>query len=146
MQTLKIVWQRLVSDGATCPRCGSTQENLKAAVTKLEAVLRPLDIAVELEDQVIDEAAFRVDPNQSNRIWIGGKPMEDWLGASAGSSPCCAVCGDSECRTMEVDGKTYEAIPEGLIIKATLSAASSLTTPESTSQGGCGGSSPCGCR
>ena len=46
--------------------------------------------------------------------------MEEWLGARAGDSPCCEVCGDRPCRTMEVDGQTYEAIPEDLIVKAAI--------------------------
>ncbi|MBC7131250.1 DUF2703 domain-containing protein, partial [Candidatus Bathyarchaeota archaeon] len=29
MGTLRIKWQRLVSDGQTCPRCGSTEEELE---------------------------------------------------------------------------------------------------------------------
>jgi hypothetical protein len=36
------------------------------------------------------------------------------------------VCGDSECRTLEVSGTTFEAIPERLILKAALLAAAQL--------------------
>jgi len=126
MQPLPIVWKRLVTEGETCPRCGSTQQNLAAAMTQLEAALGPLGIAPALETQTLDEAAFRAHPAESNRIWIGGKPMEEWLGARAGSSPCCEVCGDLPCRTMEVEGVSFDAIPEALIVKATLIAASTL--------------------
>ena len=52
--------------------------------------------------------------------------MAEWLGASVGSTPCCSVCGESECRTVEVGGTTFEAIPERLFIKAALVAASTL--------------------
>ena len=41
-------------------------------------------------------------------------------------SQCCSVCGDNSCRTLQVDGKTYEAVPETLIVKAGLAAASTL--------------------
>jgi len=126
MQPLPIVWKRLVTEGETCPRCGSTQQNLAAAMTKLQAALGPLGIAPALETQTLDEAAFRAHPAESNRIWIGGKRMEEWLGARAGSSPCCEVCGDLPCRTMEVDGVSFEAIPEALIVKAGIIAASTL--------------------
>jgi hypothetical protein len=50
--------------------------------------------------------------------------MEEWLGASVGSSPCCSVCGTSECRTVEVEATTFETIPEKLFLKAALVAAS----------------------
>ena len=101
-----------------------------AAIAKLEPALRPLGIQPVLETQAIDDATFRAAPAESNRIWIGGKPMEEWLGASAGDSPCCEVCGDLPCRTMEVDGQTYEAIPEDLIVKAGIIAASRLLGPD----------------
>ena len=52
--------------------------------------------------------------------------MEDWLAGTVGSSCCCSVCGDSECRMVEVGGSTCEAIPERLILKAALIAASEL--------------------
>ncbi|MGT2490314.1 DUF2703 domain-containing protein [Cupriavidus basilensis] len=40
-----------------------------------------------------------------------------------GSSPCCSVCGDSECRTVDVGGTSYEVVPEELMVKAGLIAA-----------------------
>ena len=130
MKTLPVVWKRLVSAGETCPRCGSTQKNVVDAVAQLESALQPLGIRPVLETRAIDAATFRVDPAQSNRIWIGGRPMEEWLGARAGSSPCCEVCGDLPCRTMEVDGRSYEAIPQQLIVKAAVIAASRMIGAE----------------
>lgn len=52
--------------------------------------------------------------------------MEEWLGASVGMSRCCSICGQSDCRTVEMGGTVFEAIPEKLFIKAALAAASSL--------------------
>jgi hypothetical protein len=40
--------------------------------------------------------------------------MEEWLGARVGSSRCCSVCGESECRTVEVGAGAFEAVPEVL--------------------------------
>lgn len=130
MRTLPIVWKRLIDDGETCPRCGSTHRNLTAAIARLEPALAPLGIRPVLETQAIDDDAFRAAPAESNRLWIDGTPMEQWLGASAGNSPCCDVCGDLPCRTLELDGQTYEAIPEDLIVKAALIAASRLIGSE----------------
>ena len=61
---------------------------------------------------------FNQDPQASNRIWIAEQPLEEWLGASIGSSPCCSVCGDAACRTLECGNQSYDAIPPQLIIKA----------------------------
>jgi Domain of unknown function (DUF2703) len=137
MKPLPILWKRLVDEGATCPRCGSTQRNVVAAIARLEPALRPLGIQPVLETQALDDATFRAAPAESNRIWIGGKPMEEWLGARAGNSPCCEVCGNLPCRTMEVDGQTYEAIPEDLIVEAALIAASRLVGPEAAAPSSC---------
>jgi hypothetical protein len=99
---------------------------------KLREALKPLNIEPIIEVRQINESSFRTDPGQSNRIWIADKPLEKWLGAGVGSSPCCSVCGDTPCRTMEVDGDVFEDIPEAVIVKAALIAASKLVgTPAS---------------
>ena len=134
MRPLPIVWQRLVSGGQTCDRCAATQHEVEHAVHILDQALRPLGIEPQLEIRELDETSFQQDPSASNRIWIAGKPMEDWLDGTVGSSRCCSVCGDSECRTVEVGGTTFEAIPERLILKAALLAASELLdTPPASS-------------
>ena len=126
MRQLQIVWQRLVSGGKTCDRCAATQHEVERAVHTLEQSLRPLGLEPHLEIRELDETSFKQEPSASNRIWIAGKPMEEWLDASVGSSRCCSVCGESECRTVEVSGTTFEAIPERLILKAALLAAAQL--------------------
>ena len=129
VKQLPIVWQRLVSvDGRTCPRCDATSQHLQSAVAKLKEVLKPLNVEPILDVREVDEGSFRKEPGQSNRIWIAGKPLEEWLGANVGSSTCCSVCGEAPCRTMEVEGAVYEAIPEALIVKAGLIAASGLVS------------------
>lgn len=127
MKSLPILWQSLVSsEGKTCDRCGPTYLEMQRAVEKLKQSLRPLDIEPTLEIGEIGERVFKAKPSESNRIWIAGRAMEEWLGASVGGSPCCSVCGTSECRTVEVEGTTFETIPEELFLKAALIAASQL--------------------
>ena len=126
MNQMPIVWKRLVKGGETCTRCGDTGRELEAAVAKLAASLRPLGIEPVLETQEIDEEAFKANPSESNRVWIAGKPIEEWLDANVGMSRCCSVCGDSDCRTLEVGGRTYETIPEEQFIKAGLMAGSQM--------------------
>jgi hypothetical protein len=127
MKTLPILWQRLVSpEGKTCDRCGATHKQMERALAKLRQSLRPLGIEPRLEIRELDQRSFEANPSESNRIWIAGKPMEDWLGASVGSSPCCSVCGTSECRTVEVEGTVFETIPESLLLRAALVASSQL--------------------
>lgn len=40
--------------------------------------------------------------------------MEDWLRGRVGRSRSCSVCGDSDCRTLEIRGTIFETIPESL--------------------------------
>jgi len=112
------------SDGKTCDRCNATYQEMQQAVTKLKEALRPLSIEPSLEVRELDEKSFKANPSESNRIWIAGRSMEEWLGARVGSSRCCSVCGESACRTVEVGGTTFEVIPEKLFLKAALVAAS----------------------
>ncbi len=132
MKVLKIKWQRLLIDesGQTCPRCGSTEKELDKAVSALKQSLAPLGIEVILEKLVIDAVTFTKDVLESNRIWIGEKPLEEWLGAEVGQSLCCEVCGNAECRTVGIREKIYETIPADLIIKAGLVAASQIVAAE----------------
>ena len=130
MKTLTITWQRLIdSTGSTCPRCAGTQHEVQRAVDRLRAALEPLGVRPVLDMREIDPAAFLQQPDQSNRIWVGGRPLEDWLGARSGSSQCCDACGDEECRTLEIDGTSHEVVPEALLVRAGLIAASQLLDP-----------------
>ena len=127
MKRMFVKWQRLVNDeGATCERCSCTGDATGNAIEKLERVLAPLGIEVSLERAALDQATFSGDPLQSNRIWINGKPLEDWVGGGTGQSQCCDACGDSQCRTLEVGSNSYEAVPEELILKAGLLAAAEM--------------------
>jgi hypothetical protein len=115
-----------VSEGVTCPRCAGTQIEVERAVTILGEVLRPLGIEPSLETRALDQSDFEADPDESNRIFVADRPLEDWLGATASASECCSVCGVNQCRTVEVDGRAFETVPAPLIIKAGLLAAASF--------------------
>ena len=145
MTELAIRWQRLVDeDGRTCERCGATGEALDGAVRRLARALGELGIRTVLETHTLDPAVFGENPLESNRIWLAGRPLEDWLAATVGRSACCSACGDSECRTVTVDGTTYEAIAPELILEAGLLAAAHVLRDRrvSGSGGGAGCCSP----
>ena len=97
MKKLTIRWQRLTNDvGQTCPRCNETGDTVETGFNKLKKSLFELNIEVELIKETLDFLTFTKDPLQSNRIWIGGKLLEEWIGATVGKNQCCDVCGDSE--------------------------------------------------
>jgi len=123
---LTIKWQRLLYDGQTCPRCGSTGDEVEKAVMTLRQSLTPLGIVVVLEKGELSEEEFKRDTLRSNEIRVGGRMLEDWLGATTGQSECCDVCGPNDCRTVEVRGESHEVVPAELIVKAGLLAAAEL--------------------
>lgn len=123
---LTIKWQRLLYDGQTCPRCGSTGDEVDKAVTTLRQSLASLGIVVVLEKGELSLAEFKQDTLQSNAIAINGRLLEDWLGAQTGQSECCDVCGPNDCRTLNVAGVSHEVVPAELIVKAGLLAAAQL--------------------
>ena len=136
MKTLTITWQRLVDgEGQTCPRCQGTHEELEKAIVILEHSLQPLGIKPDLQTEEIDSASFQKNPILSNRISIEGRPLEEWLGGQVESSSCCSVCGDAECRTIELGSESFEVIPSELILQAALLAASRLLGQNDLSHG-----------
>ncbi len=128
MRVLTIKWKRLIEGGETCPRCGDTGTEVQKAAEALRRALAPLGIEVALDEVEIGLEEFKRQPLESNRISIDGRSIEEWLGGTTGQSPCCDVCGPNDCRTVTVDGKTYEAIPADLIVRAGLLAAASPST------------------
>jgi len=131
MKVLTVRWQRLVAgEGQTCERCSATEKELQEAIRRLKESLGALGIEVVLEKKALDPETCATDISLSNRIWIGERPLEEWLGAKVGKSACgfcCAELSDTvECRTMTVGTETYEAIPAELIIKVGLLAGSQL--------------------
>ncbi|MDA8428870.1 MAG: DUF2703 domain-containing protein [Geobacteraceae bacterium] len=132
MKTLKIRWQRLVSEGQTCPRCGATGEEVEKAIAALKQSLKSLDIDVQLEKAELSAELFKKDTLQSNMIWINDRLLEDWIGGTYGQSQCCEVCGTNDCRTVSVGKEVFEVVPAELVIKAGLMVASQLSGPETS--------------
>ncbi len=150
-QTLTVKWQRLVNEaGDTCQRCFDTQREVRVAADILGRSLRPLNMRVRVEERPMSPETVAKDTSQSNRIFVDGRSLADWLGGTIGMSPCTSCCPDLgpnvTCRTLTVDGKSYEAIPATLIVRAGLRAADNalarrpLTQP-CCAKGGC--AKPC---
>lgn len=143
---LTIRWQRLVCENEkTCDRCSTTQVGVRRGYELLSNALKTLGIEVTLDEKVVDEKQFAGKPEESNRVLIGDKTLEHWLGAKTGRSSCltCSkiVGKDVKCRTIKLGGKTYESIPANLVVKAGLVAAAQLLVVE-LDNGCCGNQTP----
>lgn len=126
LKILNISWQRLIDEGDTCPRCGSTEDELDNAVVELKEKLNPMGIDVVVEKKEISLEEFKNNPKISNSIYFNGQLLEDLINAKTGQSKCCGVCGDKECRTVEIQNKSLETIPSEIIVEAGLKVASNL--------------------
>jgi len=127
LDPLVIRWQRLVNDsGQTCDRCGATEQAVRQASRRLQQALRRFGVRVRVQTCALTPADFSRTPLESNRIWIAGVPLEQWLGAGHGQSICCSACGEANCRTLELNETRYEAVPAALIVQAGLLAAQRL--------------------
>lgn len=136
MRRLILSWQRLLVNGVTCPRCSETERELEKAYHLLRESLLPLGVEVVLEKRELPPSVFHENPLSSNLVLINGRPLEEWLGAQVGKSDCCSVCGPEECRTLEMEGTVYEAIPYELIVRGALQALQELFA-------GCAQCGPC---
>lgn len=124
---LTITWQRLVDAGGnTCARCQATEAAVTEAARVLQRTLRLTPIRVVVEKKTLTGEQFQQNPLESNRLWVAGQPLEDWLPLKVGQSSCCGPCGDKECRTVLLAGQEYEAVPAALIVRAGLAAAAAL--------------------
>jgi hypothetical protein len=124
-KALPIHRQRLVRAGQACPRCAETGTEVESAVAVLDQAHPPLGIR-PLEITEIEGTAFVAAPSESNRISIDARTIEDWLCGQTGSSRCWSVCGDNSCRTVELEGASFEEVPARLILKAALLAWAAL--------------------
>jgi hypothetical protein len=129
-RTLTVRWQRLVNEaGGTCQRCATTQGEVRLAADTLKRSLRPLNMKVVVEERPMTREEFAKDVSQSNRIFVNGRSLVDWLGGTIGMSSCEGCCPELgpkvKCRTLTVDGQVYEAVPAPLIVRAGLRAAES---------------------
>ena len=116
MRKILIEWKHYDKQGETCSRCNNTGDNVKAAIGTICSEFKDVKISYKETRLAADKMA------ESNSIFINGQAIEDLLEATASENFChsctCLSGKGSNCRTIELDGNSYEAIPEELILKA----------------------------
>ena len=120
MKTLKIEWRHLDVEGETCDRCYDTGENLNQEAKRLNRVLNPQGILVEVAETKLDDTQIP----QSNTILFNGVPIEDILSIKVSENYCdsCTLLLGKKtyCRTVFYEGNEYEDIPAKAIRQAAL--------------------------
>lgn len=122
MKHLEIEWRHLEKDGNTCVRCSDTGATLNEVVESLASECLPCGWEITYRETRLSEEEIR----ESNIILLNGEPIEAVLsGAVASESHCASCCEftgkDTSCRTVEIGGQSYEAIPASLIREAVCS-------------------------
>lgn len=115
---LEVLWQRVTVDAGTCVRCGDTGRNVRLAVDELEMLLAPHGVTVRLVEKPLPPFAVA----ESNRVFLGGLPLEDILGAQVLMNHCQSCCdllgAQTDCRVLRLGGRDYEELPAGLVVQA----------------------------
>lgn len=118
MKELKIEWRHYDEEGETCTRCNSTGDNI-------QKVIRAISASSDFDNAKItfEETKLKADKmSKSNTILINGATIENILDGSASENYChscsCLAGKGSNCRTIEINDISYEAIPEEIIMRA----------------------------
>jgi hypothetical protein len=119
MDELIIEWRHYQKEGAICRRCSVTGANVRRVVEELQRELAPSGGRVVFAETALTGEQMP----QSNLILINGIPLEKLLSGAKASETPCASCGcltgkEEYCRSVELDGKTHEEIPEEMILMA----------------------------
>ena len=106
MRGLRVSWDRLVHESGEPARAAAGQSGRAASrgSSSFGDAGPPLDTPLSTAESV-------QEPVASNENLIAGYPLEGWLGVETRESPCCVACGEADCRTVEVAGRIYGAIP-----------------------------------
>ena len=118
MKELKIEWKHYDKEGETCTRCNSTGNNIQKAIKVISR-----DSRFDKAKITFKETKLRAEEMpESNSVFINGEAIEDILRATASENYChscsCLAGAGTNCRTIELNGKSFEDIPENLILQA----------------------------
>ena len=119
MARLEIEWRHLDKNGKTCDRCADTGETVRAAYQDLVRELAPQGWEILLKETLLTDQEI----SESNSIYLNGIAIEELLPDARRSENCCVSCGEilgapTMCRTLEQNGRIFEAIPTSMILEA----------------------------
>ncbi|AKM82614.1 TPA: molybdenum cofactor biosysynthesis protein [Candidatus Berkelbacteria bacterium] len=118
MKKITIEWLHYDKEGETCTRCNNTGDNIKSAI-------KTISNSPELKDLQIDYFETKLEADrmpESNTVLINNLSLEEILNATTSENHChscsCLAGKSTNCRTIELNDRSYEVIPEELIIEA----------------------------
>ena len=119
MKTMQIEWRHFDKAGETCDRCAATGISVKEVVAELATELTEREVSLNFTETLLSKEQM----GESNLILIDGIPLEAVLDdAKADENHCqscsCLTGAETNCRTVQYEGTSYEEIPAELIRRA----------------------------
>jgi len=120
MKKILVEWFYYDKNGSTCFRCGDGYETVKSVIDRIKRLLVK-DIEIELKEIPLDESNIVL----SNTVKINGRNIMDILGEQRSEMSSCPSCSEltgkeTVCNTFTYKGKTYDALPEIMLVEAIL--------------------------
>lgn len=124
MTELTVEWLHLEKVGKTCIRCSDTGQTLEQVLAELARECGPRGVTIHYRERKLPPSQLGL----SNLVLINGTPIEKLLpDAASSTSPCPSCCEltgvEAQCRTVEFQGQTFEALPASMIRRAICAAA-----------------------
>jgi hypothetical protein len=117
----------LYLDTESCERCSGTRAALETALTRVEPILKPLDVGVVVRDIHVDTlaAAKATQLAVSPTIRIDGRDIQpDYRENNCEScGDLCACPGEIDCRLWHYRGEEYTTPPVEFLVAALVRAA-----------------------
>jgi hypothetical protein len=144
----RIILRHYAGGEKTCDPVVRTRETLKTLLEQMGPKMEKIGFQVVMKEEDLSDT---VKDERMNMITLacpdldfGETPLEEIIGAEAAQEAC--PCGDGTCRTLKVEGHSYQAVPPGLITDGLLRVA--FSAMEAMAGGGCesccGDCSSCG--
>ena len=110
----------LYYDKTSCSRCASTNKSVRLSLKELKSVLDDTKLKVDFKEKKLPKSKIHLSPS----ILINGRDIERLVNKNSKLKSnecvdCCKLAGHPvNCRTFTYKGKSYDYIPNGMILEA----------------------------
>lgn len=130
-------------EGSDCGPVKETFETISSLVEQLGPKLAKMGFPVTLESVSSGDEAEKINmvTMECLEIEFPETPLDEILGFESSVKPCTCSAGEGhgQCRSIDVGGDSYQAVPPGLIADGLLRVALSATGGCGSGCGTCGG-------
>ncbi len=133
----RIIIRHYAGGEKTCDPVVKTRETLKTLLEQMGPKMEKIGFQVVMKEEDLSDTKYDERKNLITlacpELDFGETPLEEIIGAEAVEEACS--CGDGTCRSLRVEGQSYQAVPPGLITDGMLRVA--FSAMEALAGGGC---------